>query len=57
MQQIGVLTIRRGTVDLTDRPQISDLACECHGKLNAHYRTLFESKAKPLDLRQSAQSA
>src|SRR5262249_46478088 len=57
MQQVGVLSIRRGNIHPTNREQISEVACECYSKLNAHYRTLFPSKPEPLDLQQSAQSA
>jgi hypothetical protein len=40
LQQAGLLTFRRGVVQILDRPRLEESACECYGFIKALYHRL-----------------
>jgi CRP-like cAMP-binding protein len=42
LQRAGVISVRRGHVELFDLQQLRDAACECYAALRAHQETIFE---------------
>lgn len=41
LQEKGMIRYRRGVVDITDRPALQQLTCECYGVVRGHYRRLL----------------
>jgi CRP-like cAMP-binding protein len=41
LQDQGLIKVGRGRITLLDRPRMESAACECHGRVREHYRTVL----------------
>ncbi|ACK52624.1 cyclic nucleotide-binding protein [Methylocella silvestris BL2] len=41
LQEVGLITYRRGRIHIVDGDGLSETCCECHGAINAHFHRLI----------------
>jgi CRP-like cAMP-binding protein len=46
LQEAGLISYRRGTVEILDRNRLKDAACECYGLINAMYEELIPEESE-----------
>jgi hypothetical protein len=44
LQDMGLVEIRRGAINITDRDGLRQIACECYGRLESHFDGVIGSK-------------